>query len=58
MLKARCIFVTDKTNRKMLNDMHLDWAPDVNTALNEAYEVAGRSASVTVIPDGVGVIVQ
>lgn len=58
MLKARCIFVTDKANRKMLNDMHLDWAPDVNTALNEAYEVAGRSASVTVIPDGVGVIVQ
>ena len=52
------IFVTDKANRKMLNDMHLDWAPDVNTALNEAYEIEGRSASVTVIPDGVGVIVQ
>ena len=58
MLKARCIFVSDEANRQTLNDMHLGWAPDVNAALNEAYGIAGRGASVTVIPDGVGVIVQ
>ena len=33
------------------------WAPDVNTALAMASEMLGENASVTVIPDGVGVIV-
>ena len=32
------------------------WAPDVDTALAEASALLGQQASVTVIPDGVGVI--
>jgi len=37
--------------------MHLRWAPDADTALGEATSMLGEAATVTVIPDGVGVIV-
>ena len=38
--------------------MHMRWAPDVDTALIQALEKHGANARVTVIPDGVGVIVK
>ncbi len=56
MMKATCIFVTGEENRQTLEDMHLQWAADVNTALDMATWMLGESAAVTVIPDGVGVI--
>ena len=56
MLKATCIFVTGLVNRRLIERMHMRWAPDVDTALAEAFEIVGREAAVTVIPDGVGVI--
>jgi len=55
--KAFCIFVTEESNRQMLEDMHMGWAPTVNAALEMASAKMGADASVTVIPDGVGVIV-
>ena len=58
MLRAKCIFVTDEANRETLNAMHIGWAPNVNAALKMAEETLGENASVTVIPDGVGVIVS
>jgi hypothetical protein len=36
--------------------MYMRWAPDADTALAEAFDIVGREAAVTVIPDGVGVI--
>ncbi len=56
LLKTTCIFVTGAENRELIEAMHMRWAPDADTALAEAFEIAGRDAMVTVIPDGVGVI--
>ena len=56
--KAFCIFVTEEENRQMLEDMHMGWAPDMDTAMRLASARTGENASVTVIPDGVGVIVS
>lgn len=58
MCKATCIMVTGEENRKLVEDMHLIWAPDVNAALVMATKLLGEAATVTVIPDGVGVIVE
>ena len=56
--RAFCIFVTEEENRTMLEDMHMGWAPTVNAALEMASEKMGADSGVTVIPDGVGVIVR
>ncbi len=55
--KAFCIFATGEENREMLENMHMGWAPTVNAALEMATQRLGEQATVTVIPDGVGVIV-
>ena len=55
--KAFCIFVTEEENRRMLEDMHMGWAPDMDAAMAMACDRVGAEATVTVIPDGVGVIV-
>lgn len=57
MLKANCWFATGEENRELIESMHLRWAPDADTALAEATALLGENATVTVIPDGVGVIV-
>ena len=41
----------------MVETMHFRWAPDVDTALAQAAELMGENSTITVIPDGVGVIV-
>ncbi len=56
--KATCYFVTGEENRSLIEAMHMVWQPDVNTALQAALEQLGENATVTVIPDGVGVIAQ
>ena len=57
MKKAFCIFVSPEENREMLEAMHMGWAATADDALAMATEMLGQNASVTVIPDGVGVIV-
>ena len=57
MEKATCFFVAGEENRALIEAMHMRWAPDVNTALEQASALLGADATVTVIPDGVGVIV-
>ena len=56
MLKAVCIFVTGEENRGLIESMHIRWAPDADTALAQALGIVGKDGTVTVIPDGVGVI--
>ena len=56
--KATCYFVTGEENRSLIEAMHMVWQPDVNTALQAAIQQLDENASVTVIPDGVGVIAQ
>lgn len=56
--KAMVIFVTGEENRQTLENMHMGWAPTVNAALAMATARMGADSRVTVIPDGVGVIVR
>lgn len=56
MGKATCWFVSGPENKQLLESMHFRWAPDTDTALKEATELLGANATVTVIPDGVSVI--
>ena len=58
LLKADCIFVTGEENRALIEQMHMSWAPDADSALREAYRRLGENSGVTVIPDGVGVILS
>lgn len=58
LCRADCYFVTGEENRPLIESMHMRWAPDADTALQMATEALGADASVTVIPDGVGVIVE
>ena len=57
LCRAECYFVTGEENRFLIESMHMHWAPDVDAALQMATERLGTNATVTVIPDGVGVIV-
>lgn len=56
--KYQVIFVTNCCDSQMIRDMHMDHAFTVDEALDMAYRKKGEDASVTVIPDGIAVIVQ
>ena len=58
LCRADCYFVTGPENRALIESMHMHWAPDVDSALKMATDKLGPDAGVTVIPDGVGVIVS
>ena len=58
LCRADCYFVTEQENQPLIESMHMHWAPDVDTALAMATEKLGAESGVTVIPDGVGVIVS
>ncbi len=51
--KYRVIVVTQKEREGLVTDMKMDYAPDIETAL----EMAGKG-SITVIPDGVSVMIK
>ena len=58
MQKAQCIFVTDAKNRKILEAMHFAWAPNIDVAAEAAIRQLGKNSKITIIPDGVGVIIK
>jgi len=41
-----------------LREMKLDYAPDLDTAITMARQDRGESASVTIIPNGISVMVK
>ena len=57
MGRATCFMVTGEENRALVESMHFRWAADVDSALAQATALLGEASTVTVIPDGVGVIV-
>ena len=58
LLKHEVIMVTDAP-REMVEKMHLKWAPTVEEAIILAEKLLGdQKAKITVIPDGVAVIVK
>ncbi|HHW43548.1 nickel-dependent lactate racemase [Desulfofundulus thermobenzoicus] len=58
LLKHRVIVVTDPALAGTVRQMHMDYAPTLEEALQRARSMKGRDASITVIPDGIGVIVE
>ena len=58
MLKHRIIFVSDPAMQSTLEAMKLEYAPDLDTALDRAYEAKGRNAHLVLIPNGISVIVE
>jgi nickel-dependent lactate racemase len=56
--KYKVILVTDLCDPEMIKAMHMEHAYTFEEALLKAYELKGRDAKVTVIPDGVSVIVR
>ena len=56
--KFTVIMVTDRCSPEMIKEMHMEHAATFQEALQRAFEIKGNNASVTVIPDGVSVIVR
>lgn len=57
LIRHRVIMVTDKRLKETLEKMHIEFAATVDEALDMARVYKGEDASITVIPDGVGIIV-
>lgn len=58
LCKSDVILVTDRRNRQMITDMHMKQADDLEQALALAKAKISTYAKVTIIPDGVAVIVE
>ncbi|MCQ2011084.1 nickel-dependent lactate racemase [Sporolactobacillus sp. STSJ-5] len=52
------IVVSDLVDPELITRMHMDLATSLDQALEMAYTREGKDAKITVIPDGLGVIVQ
>lgn len=58
LLKFEVIMVTDAPE-EMVEDMHMHWASDLESALSLAEDLLNdKEASITAIPDGVSVVVE
>ena len=58
LMKHRVIFVTQPQMKQTLLDMKLEFAPDLSTALTMATKTVGENPEITVIPDGISVIIR
>ena len=58
LAKHRVIVVTGLYDGEIIRSMHLEHATTLQEAVDRAVGTAGEAAGITVIPDGVGVIVE
>ena len=58
LVKYRVILVTDKCGPELVSDLFMQHAGNLKEALNKAYGLSGPDAKVTVIPDGVSIVVE
>ena len=58
LCKHRVIYVTYPEQRAVIEDMKMEWAPDVDTALEKARAAKGADAHLVVIPNGISVMVR
>ena len=58
LCKHRVIYVTVPEQRQTIEDMKMEWAPDVDTALERARQAKGADAHLVVIPNGISVMVR
>ncbi|KRL37020.1 hypothetical protein FD20_GL000733 [Liquorilactobacillus uvarum DSM 19971] len=52
------IMVSDLVDPKLVTNMHMKLATSIDQALEMAFEREGKDAKITVIPDGLGVVVM
>jgi len=57
LLKHEVIMVTN-ASKKIVENMHMKWAANVEEAIEMADEMLGNRGKITIIPDGVSVIVR
>ena len=58
LMKHKVIFVSPACRKELLEEMKLHWAPDLDTALAMAKAEKGEDAEITIIPNGVSVVVK
>lgn len=58
LMKHRVIFVSRPEMEKTLREMKLDYAPDLSTAVAMAKTDKGEDAQITIIPNGISVMVK
>lgn len=58
LIKHRVIMVTGQRLRDVVEKMYMEYAGTLDGALARARELKGEGAVITVIPDGVGIIVE
>ena len=58
LMKHRVIFVSRPEMEVTLREMKLDYAPDLDTALAMAKADKGENAEITIIPNGISVMVK
>lgn len=56
--KHKIIMVTDICDERLITGMHMEHAKTFDEALKRAFELKGTNATVSLIPDGVSVIVR
>lgn len=57
LMWATVIMVTEAP-KEMVEDLHMKYAATLEEAMNMAEDIVGKNASITAIPDGIGVIVR
>ena len=57
-MKAHVIVVSNHCDPQMFKDMHMLHATSISEALTMAEEFVGKDKKVTIIPDGIAVIVK
>lgn len=58
LTKATVFIVSNKCNTRIITDMHIRHAYTLDEALTEARKIVGEDKKITVIPDGISVIVK
>jgi len=58
LAKHHVIMVSDLVDEQLIKNMHMELAKTLDEALSRAYELQGEGAKITVIPDGLSVIVK
>ena len=58
LMKHRVIFVSRPEMENTLREMKMEYAPDLGTAIAMARAEKGENATVTLIPNGISVIVK
>ncbi|MDY6179817.1 MAG: lactate racemization operon protein LarA, partial [Candidatus Faecousia sp.] len=58
LMKHRVIYVSRPEMEQTLREMKLEYAPTLEAALTMAKADKGENASITVIPNGISVIVK